>query len=434
VGFSAVAYGSSCELIAESLPTWMSDMVTAILQRDSIAQVMLTLRRPGRATVSIDFSDGDGGGTDVSALPPPDGGVAPMDGGLPGADASVTARLELVVNIAPSAGVSPRFVEGIQVLDRDANVMVFATQNVGGDCGAGTAASIWRASLASASVPAAAELVANLTLIQNTRQSLFESADGTLFTGGGWCGPKPPYYSSDAGRVWQPATGEGHPPNSTFAFGELRGQVFAGTGYEPHNGEVYRWLGSGSWQRVLTIAPPRSIVNAFATYRGRLFVGSLIYGWGGAGCQSSTPVYVSDDGASFASTAGIAACDSVSSLRVVGDVLLAWTGGYGTEARSIYRWDPERSLWSRVAAYPLDRDGREVTEALGTSAFGLGRTAGGDSSDGLYESTDQGLTWRRLLDLKPPRVSSLFVHETTLYLGTEADSSGIAHIYRLARN
>src|SRR4029453_15749463 len=49
VGFSGAAFASPCDLVRDSLPGWSSDVVTTLLERDRIAQVMLTLRRPGRA-------------------------------------------------------------------------------------------------------------------------------------------------------------------------------------------------------------------------------------------------------------------------------------------------------------------------------------------------------------------------------------------------
>ena len=72
--------------------------------------------------------------------------------------------------------------------------------------------------------PATGELVRlekkqDLAKIQNTRNTLFEACDGTLFTGGGWCNYKPPYFSTDGGETWRPAdAGPVHPPNSTFSF------------------------------------------------------------------------------------------------------------------------------------------------------------------------------------------------------------------------
>ena len=124
--------------------------------------------------------------------------------------------------------------------------------------------------------------------------ALLEASDGTLFTGSGWCGPTPPYFSKDGGETWQPADRGVHPPNSSYCLAEYKGQVYIGTGYEPWHGQVYRWLGDSGpdyWELVQDIAPPRSIVTSLAVVNDALFVGSAIYGWNGEGYETSTPVY-----------------------------------------------------------------------------------------------------------------------------------------------
>lgn len=236
-------------------------------------------------------------------------------------------QLELVAEVPPTDGITVEWIEAIQGLDSSPNEIVFASWNVGAYCGGGTPASAWKLILdPDTGEMADLSLKQHLALIQVVRGSLFEASQGTLFTGGGWCGYKPPYYSIDGGESWLPATQGVHPPNSTFSYAELNGEVYAGTGYCPWHGGVYRWLGAASpdqWELVLDIAPPRNYVDAMAAYDGRLYVGSVFYGYGCGGCEDTVPVWVSTDGNTFNATTGIPSCYSVLDLLVVGDDLVA---------------------------------------------------------------------------------------------------------------
>ena len=334
------------------------------------------------------------------------------------------------------AAVSPVYnIDGINVRDAASHEIVFGARNPGATCGGGTPASAWKMTLD----PLTGDVVdvtkkQDLSLIQNLRGTLFERSDGALFTGGGWCGYKPPYYSVDGGETWQRAdAGPVHPPNSTFSYAELDGVLYAGTGYAPHHGQVYRWLGGGNWELVLDIAPPRSIVKTMAVYDDRLFVGSQVYGWGGSGCASSVPVYVSSDGNTFTATTGIPPCYSVRDLLVVGDQLVARAADYFNNLdQRMYHWNDGTQTWDEIGAVALDwhlhSQPDMVAHADHIYAYGQ---APGDPSAGIYRSTDLGQTWQQVAVIENPDVSALAIHDSVLYAGTRGDASNVAYIYRI---
>lgn len=178
------------------------------------------------------------------------------------------------------------------------------------------------------------------------RRALLESTGGMLFTGGGWCGHKPPYVSTDGGETYRAATIGVHPPNSTFSLVEFEGDVYAGTGYEPWPGQVYRWIGSGpdDWELVLHLNPPRTVVGTIAVHQGQLFVGTSLIPCG-RGCVGTTPVYVSPDGSTFNPTTGIPSCHQVVDLLAVGDELIARAGDCASITDTfIYRWGASSSV------------------------------------------------------------------------------------------
>ncbi len=321
-------------------------------------------------------------------------------------------------------------VQAILPLREDPSEIFLATQNPGAGCGGGTPASIWKMTLD----PATGELVRfekqqNLSKIQNTRNTLFEASDGTLFTGSGWCNYKPPYFSTDRGKTWKPAdAGPVRPPNSTFSFVEFAGKVYAGTGYEPHHGQVYRWLGEGNWKRVLDVPPPRSIVDRLIVHDDRLFVGSHIYGYGGRGRESSMPVYVSTDGTHFEPTTGIPPSCTVRQLFVVGERLIAWVHEYGDgKKRYVYIWSG--TSWRKVGDL-----GQEIRPYFAVAydnctIFGYGIEGADDQRTGLYVSTDMGLSWKRLATL--PQISALRIQADTLYLATHGDAMDTSQVCRV---
>jgi len=341
-------------------------------------------------------------------------------------------ELELVAEVPPSDSLKVDYINAMQVLDSNPNEIVFVTQNQGATCGGGTPASAWKMTLD----PDTGDLVSlvlkqSLSQIQNARGALFESSDGTLFTGGGWCLYKPPYYSTDGGETWQTAdAGPVHPPNSTYSFVEFNGDVYAGTGYEPWHGQIYRWLGDGNWELILDIAPPRSIVGTMVVYENQLFVGSHIYGWGGSGCESSVPVYVSTDGDTFNATTGIPPCYSVSDLLVVGDQLVARVQNYfDSTERYMYRWNNDLGEWEEIGMYNLGYSVPHLVSQDGV-VYAYGQ-APGDTSAGIYQSVDTGQTWQQIVVLENPDASTMTIHNGTLYLGTRHDASNIAYIYRI---
>ena len=342
-------------------------------------------------------------------------------------------QLELVAEVPPTDGITVEWIEAIQGLDSSPNEIVFASRNVGADCGGGTPVSAWKLILD----PDTGELVdlslkQHLTLIQNVRRSLFEASDGTLFTGGGWCLYKPPYYSIDGGESWQPATQGNHPPNSNFSYAEFNGEVYLGTGYAPYHGQLWRWLGESStdhWELLLDIAPPRNYVDAMAAYDGRLYVGSVFYGYGCGGCEDTVPVWVSTDGNTFNATTGIPSCYSVLDLLVVGDDLVAHVAECGTADYYIYRWRTDLSAWEEVAPYDLGPSGLRLVSHEG-AIYSYGQ-APGDPAAGIYESADLGQTWQQLAALEDPDASALHIHGDSLYIGTGRDANDIAYIYRM---
>ncbi len=350
---------------------------------------------------------------------------------LPTAYASST--LELVGDVPPADGIKINHIEAMHILDSNPYELFFTTQNQGAYCGGGTPASVWKMTLdPNTGNKSTVAYMQSLSQIQSTRYALFESSDGTLFTGGGWCGYKPAYYSTDNGNTWQTAdSGPVHPPNSVFSFAEFNGKVYTGTGYEPYPGQVYRWLGNGSWKLVLTTPNPRSIVYAMVAYDNQLFVGSLVYGYNGVGCESTTPVVVSPDGNTFNPTTGIPPCYSIIKLLVVDNQLVTLASNYYVTGESyMYRWNGTNvtsKTWEKIAAYNISGSGPLASHNGNIYAYGQ---APGDAAAGIYQSSDLGLTWKQIAVLENPDASSMVIHNDTLYIGTFADTNNIAYIYR----
>ncbi|MGD8454054.1 MAG: hypothetical protein PVJ57_19750 [Phycisphaerae bacterium] len=348
-------------------------------------------------------------------------------------EAPVPFQLELLAELPPTGGVTVDFVDALQVRDAQPNEIVLVTQNVGAHCGGGTPASAWKVTLDPETGKAiSAVLKQSLSLIQCVRASVFEASDGTLFTGGGWCLAKLPYVSFDGGETWRPATHSTHPPNSTFSFVEFQGSVYAGTGYDPHPAEIYRWLGGGGpndWEHIHSFPRPRTVVDCLTVYQGRLFVGlGLIPCWG---CEGTTAVYVSDDGVSYTPTVGIPSCDGANWLLAVGDSLLAFTEECQPPSnRYVYRWDDAIAEWTTVASYPLSRYAPKPV-VHGGYIYAYGQQAG-DPSRGIYRSNDLGVTWERVVELEDPVASAFHVHDDTLYIGTFRDASDNGWVYRMA--
>lgn len=327
------------------------------------------------------------------------------------------------------AEISARYVEAIHVMSDDPNQILLGTLNHGAGCGGGTPASIWQLTLnPTTGVVTSLEQKQSLTKIQNVRETIFESSDGTLFTGGGWCGYKPPYYSVDGGETWRSADAGTHPPNSTFSYAELNGQVYAGTGYDPYHAQVYRWLGGGTWQRVLDIPPHRTIFATMTTHDGQLFVGSHIYGWGSS--PGGVPVYISSDGNTFSPTAGIPDNQSVEQLFCAGEQLFALTFTYAGTDAGIYKWTG--SDWQYRADYTPEESwmGRQIAVSEAGNLYAYGRLPG-DSVPGICRSDDLGLSWSRIVEFPGPDIVNWAVRDNNLYFTTEQDAGGMSYVYRL---
>ncbi len=345
-------------------------------------------------------------------------------------------ELEIVEEVPPTGGITPDWIEAIQVLDDYPHQIVFVTRNVGARCGGGTAASAWKLTLDPATGESISlELKQHLSRIQSLRGRLFESSDGNLFTGGGWCGPKPPYVSTDGGETWRAATIGEHPPNSTFALNEFNGEVYAGTGYCPWKAQLYRYIGGppDDWELIFEIDPPRSILNAMAVHNDRLFIGTSIYWYNGCSiCEGTVPVYVADADLDFEPTTGIPSCHTLTSfgLIVVGDELLARTNACGDPDRYLYRWNETLEEWEfhaplHISPYLTNRD----ILAYQGIIYTYGQRPG--DALGVYMSDDLGLTWTLLVEVPEPAVTCMDVHDGLIYLGTKRDASDIAYIYRL---
>jgi hypothetical protein len=341
------------------------------------------------------------------------------------------SELELVGEVPPTAGISIWHVEGMEVLDSNSDELFFTSKNQGADCGGGTPASVWKMTLdPNTGDMISVEHIQSLSRIQTTRGDLFESSDGTLFTGGGWCGYKPAYYSTDGGETWQTAdSGSVHPPNSVFTFVEFNGDVYAGTGYEPYHGQVYRWLGDGNWELVLDIGIVRNIVDTMVVYDDQLFVGSNPYGYNGAACESTIPVLVSSDGNTFDPTAGIPGCCTVQNLFVVDNQLLARVHDRNSGQEYIYRWNDISETWEEMAAYNLEASSPYAMASHNGVIYTCGQ-APSDASAGIYQSVDLGVTWQQIAVLENPDAYVMTIHDDTLYIGTWNDVNNKAYIYR----
>ena len=328
------------------------------------------------------------------------------------------------------AGAPVERIEALLVPREAPNDILFATLNVGADCGGGTPARLWRATVDPATHKASGlRLVQELSAIQNVRGALFEDSHGTYFTGSGWCGEKPGYYSTDGARTFRAATKGVHPPNSTFRYAEFGGRVYAGTGYDPYPGGVYRWLGASGpdmFEQVLTVPDPRTIVFALTSYRQRLYVGSLVYGVGE--CAGTVPVYASADGSHYEPTTGIPDCHSVPRFLKAKGALLAETQA-PDGSWFLYRWNG--AGWQQQATLPFTFPNWEALVASnGTDLYAFGAPKPGDPA-ALYRSRNLGVRWTKfaVLPAGAPEIGAIVPASGGIYALSLGDAQGRGHIY-----
>jgi len=259
---------------------------------------------------------------------------------------------------------------------------------------------------------------------------LIESAtDGTLLTGGGWCGATPPYYSTDQGQSWSVAVSSGvYPSNSVFAYAEFNGALYAGTGYRPNPGEIYRWTGNATWERVYSFGTARNIVQGLTTFDGRLFAGATLYEACNV-CEGTTAVVVSSDGQTYTPTVGIPACHHVFDLFDMEGVLYALTAQCGSEERFLYSWDTATATWSVL---------RSIGELRSDSIrFAVSRGVMYTKSTDLRSvviSRDIGRTWETLPDLGTAlsgEITAIVNVNDTIYWTAFKGSDGLARVFRI---
>lgn len=340
---------------------------------------------------------------------------------------------ERIAVVPPTGVYTVMFIDAIEELNDRPGEILFVCRNKGAYCGGGTPATVWKLILDPISGEfVSMELKHTLTRIQITRNRIFDDSDGRVFTASGWCGYKPPYCSLDYGETWRSEDyGPVHPPNSTFSYIRYFDDILVGTGYHPYLGEVYRWLGNGNWERVLSIPPPRSYVVDMAVDQGCVFVAACIYWPGGSGWESSTAVYRSWLNYSFHATEGIPASYSAKYLMHVQGKFLALAVDYfNPTQRYVYRWDCWYHKWILHGECTLDVTGIYDTAVTdGIAIYDYGKVPG-SSQKTICRSEDLGQTWEVFAVLDSPPVSALHYHNGSLYAGTYSDSANNAYIYR----
>ena len=334
-------------------------------------------------------------------------------------------KLELVAKIAPYQGITPQWVEALIIPSKSSDKMVVATQSVGADCGGGSPVAVWTIDLDPVTgLGTNVEFKQSLSAIQNIRQIFFESSDNLLFTGSGWCGYKPPYYSQDNGETWKRADeGPVHPPNSTFSYTEFKNEIYAGTGYDPYHGQVYRWLGNGNWELKLDITdPPRTIVSSLVVFDNKLFVSANIYHEIKKG---GIPVYVSDDGNSYAATSGIS--DDMGIYKMFADDNNLYAVAYHDNFY-LYRWNG--GSWEGPTPLTFSLARPHLLLAYNNNIYLSGKKDA-DTEYGIYISKDQGITWKKIVNYTSPEIWFMTLYNSAMYIGTKKDDNNNVHIYKL---
>jgi hypothetical protein len=341
---------------------------------------------------------------------------------------SQTSKVEFVAEIPSYNGISPDFIDDIIALKNSPNILIVGLQNIGARCGGGTPGAIWKVYLN----PVTSECDSvvfkqKLDLIQQYRGKLFESFDGTLFTGSGWCGYKPPYFSPDYGETWTPATKGVHPPNSTFSYIEFNNNVYVGTGYNPYHAEVYKWLGNmgtNNWQKVFDYGIVRNILQSMITYKDQLFIASSLYEV--SGCETSVPVYRSTNGIDFIPTTGIPACYSGIVLYELNNNLISCA--IQNSDYYFYKWNNSLQVWDYLSMSNISDCNTFRIASSGKEIILYGRM-GADSQNAFYTSKD-ATSWSKFCSFDSAYVWGLSYENNTLYFGTRYKPS----IYKLNLN
>ena len=335
-----------------------------------------------------------------------------------------------LAEVPSDSDVTIDYIAGLEVVGDIGDEFVLITRNRGADCGEGTPVAVWKMTHRDEGrADSPVWRVGSLDQIHNIRGTLLQSSTGTLLTGSGWCKARPPYYSDDGGETWFPANrGAEFPPNSTFSLVEFNGQVYAGTGYQPHPGEIYRWLGNGEWERVHSVGYVRDVVSTMVEYRGQLFVGSG--GHFNNQCEGTVPVLVSRDGDNYLATAGIPSCSQVLQLFVLRDKLYAVASQDGNpDDKRLFGWSDASDRWEELGQLGLHWSGLPKIISFRGSLWTYGtRDVGGEPA--VYRLDVIGARWQHVADTIAD-VKTITIHDDSMYLGTDADESGTAHVYKI---
>ena len=186
---------------------------------------------------------------------------------------------------------------------------------------------------------------------------------------------------------------------------------------------------------VLDIPPPRTIVTALEVFQNRLFVSAHIYGGSPNDCVGSIPVYMSNDGVTFQPTTGIAECVTIRELIANEKGLFAF-GHYSQylsnskDTPRVYRWETSTNSWTLIADEMINMKQELVAHRVRTyqGFFYTFKISGQSSEPGLYRSPD-GVNWSLVEEMSAPDISAIMIKDGTLYIGTQEDSLGVAHIY-----
>lgn len=320
--------------------------------------------------------------------------------------------------IQPLGIIAANRCDGIEVLDADPNQIVVTALH-----SESQPATAWKITM-NPGTGDVDSFVQKQTLsgTSDTGAVIFESANGTLFTGAGWLGVHYPFRSVDGGESWQATTGD--PRWGTYDFAEFNGEIYDVTGYSTSYNKVHRYnVATNAWESVFQIDAPRRMARALSVHNGEMFVGTTTYAVGSGG----VPVYLTSDGVNFTPTVGIADDLSVEQLLVVNNVPLASVYDNSSN-RYLYEWDGAQWQYRNSRLNGAGSFKVMTTDALGR-LYDFG-TQTGDAGTGLYRSSDLGLHWERIADYDGPVPTVTDLHGNWLYFGTTYDDVEGVHVYR----